>query len=341
VPVTVVTGFLGSGKTTLINRALRDPALARALVIVNEFGAIGIDHALIAHSRDAVLLLENGCLCCAVRGDLIDALARLHERRNRVPEAWFDRVVIETSGLAEPASLADMLDSVPRLAACYALAGFVVTVDAVNGEATLEAHDVALRQVALADRLVVTKTDLLPEADRARSLAALERRIRALNPAAHWQPAAEGAAACLEAAAAGAARGPDVLAGALPHSHDAGRIRQFCLVRDEPIDDDALAMFLESLERAAGPNLLRVKGLLNLASRPDRPAVLHGAQKLVHRLEWLERWPDADRRSRIVFLTVDVPAAEVAEMLDLAERLVRGARAARQRAAGAAPGTQR
>jgi len=335
IPVTVVTGFLGSGKTTLINRALRAPALAGALVVVNEFGAVGIDHALIERSDDAVVLLENGCLCCSVKGDLIAALTRLFERRAAGTVAAYDRVLVETSGLAEVAPLADMLDAEPSLAARYALAGIVTTVDAVNGAATLDAHDTAVRQVALADRVVVTKADLLPPDARAAALGALAARLSALNPVAEPRTSDGEDAATLMLAFADPEASRRLPAATLPAyrrvRHDTGRIRHTCLVRDEPFDLHSLSLFLEALERAAGPNLLRVKGLVNVESRPEGPAVLHGAQRLVHRLAWLDRWPDDDRRSRIVIITMDMPGDDVLELLDCTERLARRTRDARQR----------
>ena len=335
IPVTIVTGFLGSGKTTLINRALRAPSLAGALVIVNEFGAVGIDHELIERSDDAVVLLENGCLCCSVKGELVAALTRLYEQRIAGAVAAYDRVVIETSGLAEAAPLADMLHAEPSLAARYALAGIVTTVDAVNAATTLDAHDTALRQVALADRIVVTKADLLPSDVGAAALDALTRRLSALSPAADLRMADGADAGNLlldfPEPDASPAR-PDPSDPVFRHHrHDTGRIRHTCLVRDEPFDPHTLQLFLEALERAAGPNLLRVKGLVNVAGRPEGPAVLHGAQRLVDRLAWLDRWPGPDRRSRIVIITMDMPGDDILELLEFTERLARRTRDARQR----------
>ena len=349
IPVTIVTGFLGSGKTTLLNRALCEPGFARSAVIVNEFGAIGIDHDLVAHSSDTVLLLDNGCLCCAVKGDLVAALNALFERRATAGSAPFERLLIETSGLAEPAPLADLLHADALLASRYVLAGVVATVDAVNAEGTLAAHDTALRQVALADRIVVTKADLLPGSEGAAALDALLRELASINPRAGCLVAGrdDPAAGWLALPKAGADAGPEPGPGADRHDHGShdhaphvhSRVREYSLVRDEPFDADALRLFLEALERSAGPNLLRVKGLLHIEGEPDRPAVLHGAQRLVHRLAWLDAWPGPDRRSRIVFLTLDVPDAEIASMLDTVERFARRSRAVRVRApAGATPG---
>jgi G3E family GTPase len=334
IPVTLLTGFLGSGKTTLLNRALRDPAMARSMVIVNEFGAIGIDHDLIEHSRDAVVLLENGCLCCAVRSDLTTTLATLAERRALGRIAPFDRLLIETSGLAEPSRLVDLFQSDPRVRSAYALGRVVATVDAVNAHDTLDRHDLAWRQLALADRILLTKVDLIDPVERVAQLAGLFERLRAISPHSRIADAAIDGA---DADAAGGLRFDDADAPsgafdalqatgpALPE-HSSPRIRQFSIVRDTPLDPAALDLFLGSLERAAGPRLLRVKGLIHLAGDPEHPVVVHGVQQLIHRLTRLARWPGADRRTRIVLLTMDMPDDEVLALLTLSERMTQARR---------------
>ncbi len=343
IPVTLLTGFLGSGKTTLLNRALRDPAMARSMVIVNEFGAIGIDHDLIAHSRDAIVLLENGCLCCAVRSDLTTTLATLGERRAGGRMAPFDRLLIETSGLAEPARLVDLFQSDPRVRSAYALGRLVATVDAVNAQDTLDRHDLAWRQLALADRVLITKADLIDPVERAAHLARLFERLRAINPHASLVDAAisgsdSGADADADADAAGLLRCDvddearsdafDTLQaiGLSAPEHADARIRQFSIVRDTPLAPAALDLFLESLERTAGPRLLRVKGLIHLAGDPEHPVVVHGVQQLIHKLTRLARWPGDDRRTRIVLLTMDMPDEELLALLTLSERMTRARR---------------
>lgn len=335
IPVTLLTGFLGSGKTTLLNRALRDPAMARSMVIVNEFGAIGIDHDLIAHSRDAIVLLENGCLCCAVRSDLTTTLATLAERRAGARMAPFDRLLIETSGLAEPARLVDLFGSDPRLRSAYALGRLVATVDAVNAQNTLDRHELAWRQLALADRILITKTDLIDPAERSAQCARLSERLRAINPGAMLVDAATAgadadAAALLQSDACDAARTDafDALHAIGPSApqHTDARIRQLRIVRETPLAPAALDLFLESLERAAGPRLLRVKGLVQLAGDPEHPVVVHGVQQLIHKLTRLARWPGNDRRTRIVLLTMDMPEEELLALLTLSERMTRARR---------------
>src|SRR5262245_26393075 len=182
-PVTILTGFLGSGKTTLLNRALRDPALARTAVVINEFGEISLDHALATTSDDTIVVLENGCLCCTVFGDLVGTLNNLYHRREAREVPPFDHIVIETSGLADPVPVAQAFLSEPTLAGLYRVGAVVVTFDAINGSGTLDRHDESIRQVALADHILITKLDLLPPSQHDAE-ADLKARLRRLNPAA-------------------------------------------------------------------------------------------------------------------------------------------------------------
>jgi len=358
-PVSIVTGFLGSGKTTLLNRALADPRLARTAVLINEFGEIGLDHDLVQSGSDNVVLLENGCLCCAVKGDLVKALDRLARGALKGELPPFDRCIIETSGLAEPTPVIEVLLSEPTIAARYALHDVTTTVDAVNGAATLDTHLESAKQVALADRVLVTKIDLLPDGPaRDATLDALRARIAALNPAAPVVDAATiGHPAELmtapnddatplrtveRVAVALALQGRGVLAGG---GSDAGdgetrdegpryasvhaargaddRIRTFTFVRDEPLPMRAVEMFLEALAKSLGPALLRVKGLIHVREHPEGPAVVHGAQQLLHGLTWMNGWPSDDRRTRIVFITLAAVADEVAELYDWVRRMAR------------------
>ena len=345
--VALVTGFLGSGKTTLINRLLSQPGMADTAVIVNEFGEIVLDHDLIAASDDAIVLLPNGCLCCAVRGDLVRTLDDLHRRRAGGALPAIARVVIETSGLADPGPVIQALLAEPTLRARYALGNVVALVDAVNGLATLEAHVEALKQAAVADCIVLTKLDLARSTPPAAAGAALLReRLAAINPAADVIDASS--APPVETvfgapsfdrmrSAAGVetwlkwdrypSRPPAVGESGEPR-HDA-RVRSFCIVRDEPLTQDALRLFTDALAKNVGPDLLRVKGIVAVAERPDTPAVLHGAQVLLHEVAWLDGWPSDDRRTRLVFITLTHTREEMETLLDVAQRFSTGAARAR------------
>lgn len=357
-PVAILTGFLGSGKTTLLNQILRDPGMARTAVVINEFGNVSIDHALTAASDDAILVLENGCLCCTVFGDLIQTLNRLYHERTR-GSIDFDRIAIETSGLADLPTILQAFLSDPTLAGLYRVSTVIVTVDAINGPDTLTEHGVARRQVALADHLLITKLDLLGVAQREAGQSALQTRLRSLSPAALIHTACDpqfNAVKMLRDAGADPARSPaaakawldravgsdsgDPRSGHAEHAHvhdDA--IHCFSLVRETPVPREALSLLLSSLERHLGPSLLRVKGLVHVAEEPERPAIIQGAQHLLHNLDWLPRWPDADRRTRIVFITYGIPPGALRETVELLDRVAQRTAAARQRAAAQAAGT--
>ena len=357
-PVTLLTGFLGSGKTTLLNRALRDPAMTRTAVIINEFGEIGIDHALTTASDDTIMVLENGCLCCTVFGDLIQTINRLYHARE-AGEVDFNHVVIETSGLAEAGPILQAFLSEPTLEGLFRMGAVVTSVDAVNAETTLADHPVSVRQVALADSILLTKLDLLEPAEREARKATLIARLSQINGAAlvlenddlaadpvrlmrqlMADPREDSRAAktWMDAAlsAASAHTAPGVEDGHnehAPHAHDAG-IASFNLIRDEPLPREALHLLLASLEKHLGANLLRVKGLVNVKEEPGQPAVIQGAQHLLHNLTWLPDWPDEDQRTRIVFITQDLPAGELEEMVTLLDRVAHRTALARLNAGG-------
>jgi G3E family GTPase len=308
IPVWVLTGFLGSGKTTLLGRLLKSPGFSRTAVIINEFGEIGLDHDLIETSDESFVTLQTGCLCCAVRDDLVLTLEDLLQRRAAGTAPPFERVVIETSGLADPAPILHALMLGPAFAGKLVLAGVVTTVDAINGWRTLDHHKEAIKQVAVADRMLLTKTDLL-----ATPATALTARLATLNPAAQlltavfgeieasrlFDPASGGKApADLERWPAAAAPGEVRLPG---HVHDA-EIGCIAIVREAPMRAVVLTLLLEVLAEHCGGDLLRLKGLINIAECPERPAVIHGVQHVFHPPAWLARWPSQDRRSRLVFI---------------------------------------
>ena len=352
-PVAILTGFLGSGKTTLLNRALREPAMARTAVVINEFGEIGLDHVLAAASDDTIMVLENGCLCCTVFGDLVTTLNRLYHAREAGEIPPYDHVVIETSGLADPAPLIQAFLSDPTLAGLYRIGTVVAVVDTVNGRETLDRHIESVRQVALADHVLLTKLDLVAPEEMAPAQTMLVERLRGLNPAASIvrvdDPALDICALLRSPGFDPADAGGDPRAwlnasayapcGA-DHGHHAGHahalhdrdIASFCFIRDEPIPREALRLLLDALQQNLGSNLLRVKGIIHVAEEPERPAVIQGAQQLLHTLSWLARWPDDDRRSKIVFITQGYERAEVEDMIAVLDRVAKRTAAARARA---------
>jgi G3E family GTPase len=336
-PLSVLTGFLGAGKTTLLNRLLGDPALADTAVIINEFGEIGLDHLLVEKVDEGLVLLSTGCLCCTMRGDLVEALERLTRNLDN-GRAAFSRLVIETTGLADPAPVLHTTMVHPYLVMRYRLDGVIAVVDAVNGAATLQAHPEAVKQAAVADRIVLTKTDLVGDA-HAEALAVLMQRLRALNPAAPILDAAAGQAVAARlfdcglydpatktpdlrrwlaaeayADAQGAARGHG------GHGHDPNRhdvhIRAFCLSTEAAIPASAFEMFLDLVRSMHGPKLLRMKGVVKIAETPRTPLVVHAVQHLMHPPARLPAWPDGDERTRMVFIVRDIDPRTISELFD-------------------------
>jgi len=331
IPLTVLTGFLGAGKTTLLNRLLKDPALNQTAVIINEFGEISLDHLLVEYVGDNMVLLQSGCLCCTMRGDLVDALETLlRDLDNR--RCTFKRVLLETTGLADPAPVLHTAMAHPYLVLRYRLDGVVTVVDCVNGETTLDEHAEAVKQAAVADRIVLTKTDLATSVQYERIVA----RLHALNPAAAILDAAKGEATAERLLNCGlydpdrkipdvkkwlaAEAYADAHAHTHDHHHDVNRhdahIGAFVLTSDTAIPAGTLEMFLELLRATHGAKLLRIKGIVKLAEMPDTPVVVHGVQHVFHPTARLERWPDDDHRTRLVFITRDLPERSVRELFE-------------------------
>ncbi|MBV9860488.1 MAG: GTP-binding protein [Alphaproteobacteria bacterium] len=323
IPVTVLTGFLGSGKTTLLASLLQRPELADTAVVVNEFGEIGLDHLLLAKGDENVVLLDSGCLCCTVANSLSETLGDLHFRAARGELPRFKRTVIETTGLAEPAPILQMLMTDYLVTAHYALDGVVTTIDAALGAGQLDAHPEAVRQAAMADRLVVTKGDLAG----APAVAALRQRLAALNPSAPVVEAVRGEdldpARLLNIGLFDAERRSvearrwlrdEALADAAehdPHQHRHDRVRSFSICLERPVTWPGYAAWVEALRCLRGPDLLRIKGLIAIDD-PARPYVVQAVQHVFSPPLRLPAWPSEDRRSRLVFITngLDRPTLE-------------------------------
>ncbi|KPF44950.1 GTP-binding protein [Rhizobium sp. AAP43] len=352
IPVSILTGFLGAGKSTLLNRLLKDPAMRDAAVIINEFGEVGIDHLLVETSNDAVVELSDGCLCCTVRGELVDTLAELVDGMQTGRIKPLSRVVIETTGLADPAPVMQSVMGHPAIAQSFDLDGVVTVVDAVNVLATLDAHAEAYRQVAVADRLILTKKTLAS----AEEIARVERRLREINPRAPITDGDLEAAARAEILVNGlydpATKIADVDRwlrdevahdhhhhhhhhddhdhepghghahhGHHHHHHDVNRhgasIRSYSIVHDTPIDPMAINMFVDLLRSTHGEKLLRMKAIVALTDRPEKPLVLHGVQSIFHPPVRLPAWPEgSDRKTRLVLITKDLSETYVRELFD-------------------------
>ena len=357
IPVTLVTGFLGSGKTTLINAALRSHDLAKTVVVVNEFGAVGLDHQLFASSSDSVVVLENGCLCCTVRSDLVGTLTSLYHARQAGEVPAFDNVVIETSGLAEPGPVLQAFLSEPTLDGLYRVASVLTLVDAVNWSGTSEAHEESVRQVALADQIRITKLDMVT-GDRQNGSSRIRLRLRRINPSAEiaevdWSSAV--VAKLLTSPGFDSANpradprpwldvksyqntahqhvcGDDQCHEDDCHEHDHARhedrdhlegrgIESFVLTRESPLLREEAQFLLDGIAQNLGAGLLRVKGLVNIAEEPGRPAVIQGAQHLLHTMTWLDTWPDSDRRTRIVFITQGIKRESLKGVIEVLDRV--------------------
>ncbi len=306
IPVNMVTGFLGSGKTTLLQRLLTSTLLADTAVLVNEFGEVGLDHHLLQSATNPTLLMDNGCVCCAIRGDLQDALRDLFNQRERREIPAFKRVVIETSGLADPVPIAYTVLAEPVLRHHFRLGSAITAVDAVNGLNQLEEFEESVKQVAVADRLILTKTDIAEEGQ----IAALKNRLAGINLSA---PILDASSDDLSPQSlvvedlhdpAGKVREVDhwtaAAAQPLNHHHTEG-VTSFALVLGRPLDWTAFGIWMTMLLNRHGDRLLRIKGLLNVTGVAT-PVLINGVQHVVHPPVHLEAWPDADRRSRLVFI---------------------------------------
>ncbi|GAA3091444.1 GTP-binding protein [Rhizobium viscosum] len=356
IPVTILTGFLGAGKSTLLNRILKDPAMKDAAVIINEFGDVGIDHLLVESSGDSIIELSDGCLCCTVRGELVDTLANLMDAVQTGRVKPVKRVVIETTGLADPAPVMQAIMGNPVVAQNFELDGVVTVVDAVNGLQTLDNHEEARKQAAVADRLIVSKQSIAGDPD------ALMARLHGLNPRAAIMDADSDEAGSARIFVNGLYDPGTKIADVRrwlhdedeheheghhhhdhghDHDHDHGHhhhhhhhghghdqdphdvnrhdasIRSFSIIEEKAIDPMALEMFIDLLRSAHGEKLLRMKAIIATSDRPERPLVLHGVQSIFHPPVRLAAWPNPeDRRTRMVLITKDLPEAFVKDLFD-------------------------
>lgn len=339
IPVSILTGFLGAGKSTLLNRILKDPAASDTAVIINEFGEVGIDNFLVESSGDTLLELSNGCLCCTVRGELVETLASLVDQIQTGRLKPIRRVVIETTGLADPAPVMQAVMGNPTIAHSFTLDGVITVVDAVHGVSTIQRHLEAVKQVAVADRLVLTKKKL---AD-ARTISGILHRLNELNPRAQILDGDLAETSTIDLLINGLYNPDSKMADVARwlqeehdldehhhdhdhhdhdehehhahhehehhhHHHDVNRhgadIRSFSIIHDQPIDPLTVDMFVDLLRSAHGEKLLRMKAIVCLSDNPERPLVLHGVQSIFHPPERLARWPEgAERRTRMVIIT--------------------------------------
>ena len=340
IPVTLLTGFLGSGKTTFLNRVLRDERFTRTAIVINEFGDIDLDGLLVEHRPEQIVETTTGCLCCTLRGDVQDTLIDLFDRRHKGTVLPFERLVIETTGIADPDPVIYTIMGDIRLARMYELAGVVTTIDAIHGEQTLRNHVECVQQAAVADRLLLTKRDLIDNDDAQASADALLGCLRKLNPSAPiiysdainfdvarlfdtslHSPSGRGAnvLAWLNSDAYLAKKGKDV-----PTSHrrkskkaeDSTEIKSYCMTFDKPVDFRAFSFTLQLLMGMKGSDLLRFKGIVNVKGHPNRPIVIHAVQSVVEEPVWLESWPSDDRRTRLVLIGRGIPKTSIQNLFE-------------------------
>ena len=323
IPVTVITGFLGSGKTTLLSSILKKKEMQKTAVIINEFGEIGLDHALIEHTDENIIELQSGCICCTIQGDLNKTLIDLFDKMMNEKVSSFNRILIETTGLANPVPIIHTLMSSIELIRIYSLDGVITVVDSVNGEKTLDLHEESLKQLALAEKIILSKTDIVDK-DEIKSLV---DRIKEINPVSQIIFSKFGNIPLEEIFGLGAydpyKKSADVknwLAAEKykdkkhHHHHDVNRhnenIRAFSMMSENPVNMIAFSFFRDMITAALGANLLRMKGIVNIAGE-ERPAVIHGVQHIFHPVQWLEKWPDNDRRTKLVFITQNIKKKQI------------------------------
>jgi len=329
IPVTVITGFLGSGKTTLLSSILKKKEMQKTAVIINEFGEIGLDHALIEHTDENIVELQSGCICCTIQGDLNKTLIDLFDKMMNGKVSLFNRVLIETTGLANPVPIIHTLMSSIELIRIYSLDGVITVVDSVNGEKTLDLHEESLKQLALAEKIILSKTDIVDKDE----INSLIYRIKEINPVSQIVFSKFGNIPLEEIFGLGAydpyKKSEDVKKWLAAekykdkkhhHHHDVNRhnenIRAFSMMSEKPVNMIAFSFFRDMITAALGANLLRMKGIINIAGE-ERPAVIHGVQHIFHPVQWLETWPDNDRRTKLVFITQNIKKEQIEDFFRL------------------------
>ena len=323
IPVTVITGFLGSGKTTLLSSILKEKEMQKTAVIINEFGEIGLDHALIEHTDENIVELQSGCICCTIQGDLNKTLIDLFDKMMNGKVSSFNRILIETTGLANPVPIIHTLMSSIELIRIYSLDGVITVVDSINGEKTLDLHEESLKQLALAEKIILSKTDIVDKDE----INSLIYRIKEINPVSQIVFSKFGNIPLEEIFGLGAydpyKKSEDVKKWLAAekykdkkhhHHHDVNRhsenIRAFSMMSENPVNMIAFSFFRDMITAALGANLLRMKGIINIAGE-ERPAVIHGVQHIFHPVQWLETWPDNDRRTKLVFITQNIKKEQI------------------------------
>ncbi len=334
IPVVILTGFLGSGKTTILNYVVKQPSMKSTAVIINEFGETGIDHLLVETSEEQMIELNNGCICCTVRGDLADKLGSLAMWLDIGKIPPIERVIVETTGLADPAPILHTLMTDETLLARYSLSGVVTVVDAIAGSSSLDRFPEASKQVAIADHLILSKEDLVDTLSDPNGKSELRARLRKINPRGDIHVGNRGEID-IGLFMGRVDEDPDVVfrdfsewlraaeestddKGHHDHDHDhdhnhefrhdhgGSKITSFTIELERPVDCDAFNGFLQELAIEYGENLLRMKGILHVEGEPERPAVVHGVQHVFFPVSWLASWPDDDRTSKLVFITQDL-----------------------------------
>ena len=323
IPVTLITGFLGSGKTTLLSSILKKKEMQKTAVIINEFGEIGLDHALIEHTDENIVELQSGCICCTIQGDLNKTLIDLFDKMMNGKVSSFNRILIETTGLANPVPIIHTLMSSIELIRIYSLDGVITVVDSINGEKTLDLHEESLKQLALAEKIILSKTDIVDKDE----INSLIYRIKEINPVSQIVFSKFGNIPLEEIFGLGAydpyKKSEDVKKWLAAekykdkkhhHHHDVNRhnenIRAFSMMSEKPVNMIAFSFFRDMITAALGANLLRMKGIINIAGE-EHPAVIHGVQHIFHPVQWLETWPDNDRRTKLVFITQNIKKEQI------------------------------